>query len=61
VVVRMKCVIVSQGVASPQLPVYVCRAGNSHQETVIQHIADRERGRERQRGKKSGSILKSSH
>jgi hypothetical protein len=39
----MKCIIVSQGVATPQLPVYVCRAGNSHQETVIQHIAQRER------------------
>jgi len=42
----MKCVIVSQGVATPQLPVYVCRSGNSHQETVIHHIVQRERERE---------------
>jgi hypothetical protein len=48
----MKCVIVSQGVATPQLPVYVCRSGNSHQETLIYHIAQRERERERQRKKK---------
>jgi hypothetical protein len=30
---------------------------NSHQETLIHHIAQRERDRERQREKKSGSKL----
>ncbi len=52
-VVRTKCVIVSQGVVTPQLPVYVCRSGNSHQETLIQsYCRERERESERDRGKK---------
>jgi hypothetical protein len=56
VVVRTKCVIVSQGVVTPQLPVYVCRSGNSHQETLIQsYCTERERERERQR-EKTGKV-----
>ncbi len=49
----MKCVIVSQGVATPQLPVYVCRSGKlSPGNSNTSYCTERERPRETEGKKK---------